>query len=68
MSAYNKVTSGASSIPLDICKKDLSWQFNLQRTWEKIVHGKGIYSHSFGFHERKHMIVLLLLHLLLSIV
>ncbi|PON64548.1 Folylpolyglutamate synthetase [Trema orientale] len=40
MSAYNKVTSGASRIPSDICKRDLSWQLNLQRIWEKIIHGK----------------------------
>ncbi|XP_062117917.1 folylpolyglutamate synthase [Humulus lupulus] len=42
MSAYNKVTSGASAIPSGICKKDLSWQFNLQRIWEKIVQGKEV--------------------------
>ncbi|KAK2985523.1 hypothetical protein RJ640_015848, partial [Escallonia rubra] len=41
MSTYNKVTSGASFIPSDITTKDLSWQFNLQRIWEKIIHGNG---------------------------
>ncbi|KAM6568216.1 hypothetical protein CsatB_016201 [Cannabis sativa] len=46
MSAYNKVTSGASAIPTDISKKDLSWQFNLQRIWEKIVQGKELDSGS----------------------
>ncbi|KAK9290104.1 hypothetical protein L1049_008268 [Liquidambar formosana] len=40
MSTYNKVTSGASVITLDIPTRDLSWQFNLQRIWEKIIHGK----------------------------
>ncbi|KAK3021337.1 hypothetical protein RJ639_047080 [Escallonia herrerae] len=39
MSTYNKVTSGASFMPSDITTKDLSWQFNLQRIWEKIIHG-----------------------------
>ncbi|GKV41649.1 hypothetical protein SLEP1_g49151 [Rubroshorea leprosula] len=39
MSAYNKVTSASSFISSDIHKKDFSWQFSLQRLWEKIVHG-----------------------------
>ncbi|CAK7342692.1 unnamed protein product [Dovyalis caffra] len=39
ISTYNKVTSGTSVIPSDISNKDLSWQFSLQRHWEKIVHG-----------------------------
>ncbi|XP_028069161.1 folylpolyglutamate synthase isoform X1 [Camellia sinensis] len=42
MSTYNKVTSGATVIPFDIPAKDLSWQFNLQRVWEKIIHGKDV--------------------------
>ncbi|EXB93961.1 Folylpolyglutamate synthase [Morus notabilis] len=42
MSAYNKVTSGASVIPLDISNKDLFWQYSLQRLWEKIIHGKEV--------------------------
>lgn len=42
ISTYNKVTSGASVIPQHIPAKDLSWQFNLQRIWEKIIHGKDI--------------------------
>ncbi|KAI9160031.1 hypothetical protein LWI28_004430 [Acer negundo] len=29
----------SSAIPLDISGKDLSWQFNLQRLWERIIHG-----------------------------
>ncbi|KAK6945220.1 hypothetical protein RJ641_026322 [Dillenia turbinata] len=37
MSTYSKVTSGASVVSLDIPNKDLSWQFNLQRIWEKII-------------------------------
>lgn len=41
MSAYNKITSGTSTIPLNIPQKDLSWQFNLQRVWERIRCGKG---------------------------
>ncbi|BFG37972.1 hypothetical protein CerSpe_242460 [Prunus speciosa] len=40
MSTYNKVTSAASVIPADNCSRDLSWQFNLQRLWEKMIHGK----------------------------
>ncbi|XP_059463003.1 folylpolyglutamate synthase isoform X3 [Corylus avellana] len=42
MSTYNKVTSGASVIPSDIFNRDLSWQFNLQRLWEKIIHVKEV--------------------------
>lgn len=42
VSAYNKVTSGASVVPLDISNKDLSWQSNLQRLWENIIHGREI--------------------------
>lgn len=41
LSKYSKVTSGSSAIPLEIPSKDLTWQFNLQRVWEKTVHGKG---------------------------
>nr|XP_009784793.1 PREDICTED: folylpolyglutamate synthase isoform X2 [Nicotiana sylvestris] len=41
ISAYTKVTSATSAIPSYIPGKDLSWQFNLQRIWEKIIHGKG---------------------------
>ncbi|KAH1061085.1 hypothetical protein GLYMA_02G191500v4 [Glycine max] len=40
MSKYSKVTSGASVISSDLHGIDLSWQFNLQRIWEKITHGK----------------------------
>ncbi|XP_021664822.2 folylpolyglutamate synthase isoform X2 [Hevea brasiliensis] len=39
MSTYNKVTSGNSAIPSGISNRDLSWQFSLQRLWEKIIHG-----------------------------
>lgn len=42
MSTYTKVTSAASIIPSDIPAKNLSWQFKLQRIWEKIIHGKDI--------------------------
>ncbi|KAL8095317.1 folylpolyglutamate synthase isoform X2 [Apium graveolens] len=42
LSTYNKVTSGASVIPVDIPARDLSWQLHLQRMWEKIVNGKDI--------------------------
>ncbi|KAK4767431.1 hypothetical protein SAY86_015181 [Trapa natans] len=44
MSTYNRVTSGATIIPSDISAKDLTWQFKLQHTWEKIVHGKDFMS------------------------
>lgn len=40
ISTYTKVTSGSSAVPSDIPPKDLSWQFNLQRAWEKIIHGE----------------------------
>ncbi|TKY53405.1 Folylpolyglutamate synthase [Spatholobus suberectus] len=40
MSKYSKVTSGASVISSDLHGIDLSWQFNLQRIWEKIMLGK----------------------------
>ncbi|XP_043723302.1 folylpolyglutamate synthase-like isoform X2 [Telopea speciosissima] len=40
MSKYNKVTSGATVMYPDCSPKDLSWQFTLQRIWEKIMHGK----------------------------
>ncbi|XP_052289502.1 folylpolyglutamate synthase isoform X4 [Citrus sinensis] len=39
VSTYSKVTSGSSFIPLAISGKDLSWQFSLQRLWERIIHG-----------------------------
>ncbi|XP_057487280.1 folylpolyglutamate synthase [Actinidia eriantha] len=42
MSTYNKVTSGASIIPSDIPSRDLSWQLNLQRIWERIIHGNDV--------------------------
>ncbi|KAL8261616.1 hypothetical protein R6Q59_025665 [Mikania micrantha] len=42
ISTYSKVTSGNSDIPINIPAKDLAWQFNLQRVWERIIHGKDI--------------------------
>lgn len=42
LSTYNRVTSGASVIPMDIPARDLSWQLHLQRMWEKIVNGKDV--------------------------
>ncbi|XP_071715570.1 folylpolyglutamate synthase [Rutidosis leptorrhynchoides] len=42
MSTYSKVTSGASNIPLNFPTKDLAWQFNLQKVWERIIHGRDI--------------------------
>ncbi|XP_017178025.3 folylpolyglutamate synthase isoform X3 [Malus domestica] len=41
MSSYSKVTSAASVIPENF-SRDLSWQFNLQRLWEKMIHGKEV--------------------------
>ncbi|KAB2604437.1 folylpolyglutamate synthase [Pyrus ussuriensis x Pyrus communis] len=38
MSSYSKVTSAASVIPENF-SRDLSWQFKLQRFWEKMIHG-----------------------------
>ncbi|KGN59511.1 folylpolyglutamate synthase [Cucumis sativus] len=40
MSTYSKVSSGNSVTSSDNISKDLSWQLNLQRLWEKIMHGK----------------------------
>lgn len=42
MSAYNKVTSGASVIPSGIPTKDLSWQLGLERLWQKIANNKEV--------------------------
>ncbi|XP_022882867.1 folylpolyglutamate synthase [Olea europaea var. sylvestris] len=42
ISKYSKVTSASSAVPLDNPPKDLTWQFNLQRVWEKIIHGKDV--------------------------
>ncbi|XP_049392269.1 folylpolyglutamate synthase isoform X5 [Solanum stenotomum] len=42
ISAYTKVTSAASTIPSYTPGKDLSWQFNLQRIWERMIHGKDV--------------------------
>lgn len=42
ISAYTKVTSATSTVPSYIPGKDLSWQFNLQRIWERIIHGKDV--------------------------
>ncbi|XP_010543505.1 PREDICTED: folylpolyglutamate synthase isoform X2 [Tarenaya hassleriana] len=39
LSTYNKVISGASTIPSDSLRKDLAWQFMLQRLWERLIHG-----------------------------
>ncbi|XP_074320506.1 folylpolyglutamate synthase [Silene latifolia] len=37
ISSYNKVISGSTSSSLDIPARELSWQLNLQRIWEKIM-------------------------------
>ncbi|KAJ0742824.1 putative tetrahydrofolate synthase [Helianthus annuus] len=42
ISTYSKVTSGNSDIPINTPSKDLAWQFNLQRVWERIIHRKDI--------------------------
>ncbi|PRQ44926.1 putative tetrahydrofolate synthase [Rosa chinensis] len=42
MSTHNKVTSAASAIPADSFSRDLAWQFDLQRLWEKLMHGKEV--------------------------
>ncbi|XP_021282085.1 folylpolyglutamate synthase isoform X2 [Herrania umbratica] len=39
MSKYNKVTSGTSITASDGTSSDFSWQFSLQRIWEKVIHG-----------------------------
>ncbi|GAB4851683.1 Folylpolyglutamate synthase [Ancistrocladus abbreviatus] len=38
MSTYSKVTSGTSTSISP--RRDLSWQFSMQRIWEKMIHGK----------------------------
>ncbi|KAJ4845286.1 hypothetical protein Tsubulata_015096 [Turnera subulata] len=38
MSKYSKVTSGSSAILPENSSRDLSWQFGLQRLWERIIH------------------------------
>lgn len=40
ISTYNKVVSGSSVTSLNMPSRDLSWQFNLQRIWEKTINGK----------------------------
>ncbi|KAK4485482.1 hypothetical protein RD792_008124, partial [Penstemon davidsonii] len=47
ISTYNKVTSASSPVPLNIPSKNLTWQFNLQRVWEKIIHGKDVHCKNF---------------------
>lgn len=47
MSTYNKVISGAAAISLDTRRKDLTWQFRLQRIWERSIQGTG--KLKFGF-------------------
>ncbi|KAG9459181.1 hypothetical protein H6P81_003689 [Aristolochia fimbriata] len=41
LSSYHKVDSPTSAVATD-SKKDLSWQYTIQRTWEKIIHGKDV--------------------------
>ncbi|KAJ0978901.1 hypothetical protein J5N97_014375 [Dioscorea zingiberensis] len=41
MSTYHKVDPGVSVNSLNI-STDISWQSTLQRTWEKIIHGKDV--------------------------
>ncbi|KAL3819745.1 hypothetical protein ACJIZ3_005650 [Penstemon smallii] len=47
ISTYNKVTSASSPVPLNVPSKNLTWQFNLQRIWEKIIHGKDVHCKNF---------------------
>ncbi|XP_068662724.1 folylpolyglutamate synthase [Aristolochia californica] len=41
LSSYHKVDSPTSAVASDT-RKDLSWQYSIQRTWEKIIHGKDL--------------------------
>lgn len=43
LSTYHRVDSGASIVTSDP-STDVSWQLTLQRTWEKLVDGKGVIS------------------------
>ncbi|CAO2822272.1 unnamed protein product [Amaranthus hypochondriacus] len=43
VSKYNKVVSGSSVTSLNMSSRDLSWQFHLQRIWEKAVTGKALH-------------------------
>lgn len=42
ISTYNKVVSGSSITSLSMPSRNLSWQFNLQRIWEKTINGTDI--------------------------
>ncbi|XP_050383214.1 folylpolyglutamate synthase isoform X3 [Argentina anserina] len=42
MSTHSRVTSAASAITADSLRRDLAWQFDLQRLWEKLIHGKEV--------------------------
>lgn len=55
MSTYNKVTSGTWVAPSNIPPQDLSWQFKLQRIWEKIIRGKDVPEKSFKVDGRINM-------------
>ncbi|XP_057547941.1 folylpolyglutamate synthase isoform X2 [Amaranthus tricolor] len=43
VSKYNKVVSGSSVTSLNMPLRDLSWQFHLQRIWEKAVTRKDLH-------------------------
>ncbi|KAJ8449811.1 hypothetical protein Cgig2_001467 [Carnegiea gigantea] len=42
MSTYNKVVSGSTVTSLNGSTSNLSWQFDLQSIWEKIINGNGV--------------------------
>lgn len=52
ISKYSKVTSASSAVPLDSLSKDLTWQFNLQSVWERIIHGKDVSNKSLHMKTR----------------
>lgn len=47
MSSYTKVTSANSGIPSFAERKDLTWQLNLQKIWEKMIHGRDDFQNKF---------------------
>ncbi|ONK67447.1 uncharacterized protein A4U43_C05F130 [Asparagus officinalis] len=41
MSSYHRVNSAVSAVSSDI-SQDTTWQSTLQKTWEKLIHGKDV--------------------------
>lgn len=50
ISTYHRVDSGSSAVSSESAE-DISWQSTLQRTWEKITHGRGDSVHNSQFEK-----------------